>query len=134
MISTSITQTMTMGGIHDNIRRAWARTAIALGERGVADMKGRVHRLTGTLSRSLHVSAKEKGHESDVGQAKSSDIKETISPNWDKGSYDVLAGSWLPYAGPEAGRGGSHDFFTPAVEVVKRNVESTYKQALEDEF
>ncbi|KKN47438.1 hypothetical protein LCGC14_0662780 [marine sediment metagenome] len=134
MINASMSNMMAMEGIHDNIRSAWVRTAIALGWKGIADMKGRVHRLTGTLSRSIHVSVREEGHGDDLDNAKGGDIKETISPNWDEGSYDVLAGSWLPYAGPEAHRGGSHDFFTPAIEVIKRSVQSTYKQALEDEF
>lgn len=99
--------------IGPGIHRAYARAATALAFRAVAQMKGRVHRITGTLSRSIHASRHEEGHEGDLEKGRAgTTITENISPVWAKGStWDILAGSWIPYAIYEQERGGPHDFF-----------------------
>lgn len=138
----AIKRSITLTIVHDDIptigpgvRRAYARTSIALANKGVARMKKLVHRRTGTLSRSIHASASEGGHEGDLEVAKDGvAIVEVIAPEWlGNNTYDTYAGSWLPYAAIEAARGGSHDFFTPAVAVVEREMQRTFKQALKAE-
>lgn len=127
----------------DKIRRkaesAVGSAAIAWGETVVSEEKQRVHRLTGTLSRSLHVATDKYNGTNDERIARSGVVTTQQLggiPRWvaGKSKAKVAAGSWISYAGDELKRGGTHDYQTAAVRIANNRFPRTMALAFRREF
>lgn len=117
-------------------RRAVNRTMVALGARTSSGAKQRVHRLTGTLSRSIHEAPPDYATQSagDHEAAKTTDLAGSATaklPVWDdKGEAALEVGSYLPYACVEEAR---HPFLAPALDEAMAGAEETFRQAFAEE-
>jgi len=124
------------------VHRAAARGVVALGETIVSEAKQRVHRLTGTLSRSIHSAPDNYQGGSDYDDARDPEhggsgrdlaagavIGEL--PTWVTESQAVvLVGSWIPYACVEEGR---HPYMQPAIEAAMGRALGVFQQAFREE-
>lgn len=124
-------------------RRAVNRAMVALGARTTSGAKQRVHRLTGTLSRSIHEAppdyatqatgdlkaaqdAAHGGQEQDLAGSEMAKL-----PVWDEHSEAAMeVGSYLPYACVEEAR---HPYLAPALDEAMASAEATFKQAFAEE-
>ena len=98
-------------------RRAVSRALVSTAEAVAALMKRKAHRLSGTLSRSVHSAPFGYRGRSDYAAARLASLTTGGSegPNftvWQGEQGEVWVGSWIPYALFEARRGGAHDFIT----------------------
>lgn len=99
--------------VNESVGRAVIRAEIAWGETAVSKSKQLpVHRLSGTLSRSLHAAPADH----DVDETRQAEVSVIAStPPKERASDPVIRiawGSWIDYAGFERKRGGSHDWMT----------------------
>jgi len=117
-------------------RRAAARGTIALAETVVSSAKDRVHRLTGTLSRSIHAAPDGYEGAGDQPQAEGgadlSGASYAELPTWvGEDQAVILVGSWIAYACVEESR---HPYMAPALEAVMGSVaEDIFQQAFAEE-
>lgn len=102
--------------VGDKAGRAAKRAGIWWGETVVSKAKQRVHRLTGTLSRSLHFRGPQEAGDKFTVEA---------------GSVDWF--TRLPYGLYEYRRGGSHDFLTGPAREATGGLRDALKQALAEE-
>ena len=117
------------------VHRAVARSMVALGETVSSEAKQRVHRLTGTLSRSIHAAPDNYMGTGDYEQAKEADLAAGAAvaqlPTWvGQNKAVILVGSWIPYACVEEGR---HPYMAPAIEVAMGRVLGVFQQAFREE-
>lgn len=99
-------------------KRAIESASVQWGVTVAQKAKGIVHRLSGTLSRSLHA-APDNYNIDDTAAAMVSTMPLEVGniPRWVGSKAMVAAGSWIDYAIYEKARGGLHDFLsTPARE------------------
>jgi len=122
------------GDVDEKVNTAIGRASVAWGEQ-VAN-KGReiVHRLSGTLSRSIHAAAGSYDVD-ETGQAVEGVLPIIVEPvpEWDGDTAAVSAGSWIGYAEFERRRGGSHDWLTGPVAEANGRYGQTLGQALREE-
>jgi hypothetical protein len=117
------------------VRRAIGRGSVALAETIVSEAKQRVHRLTGTLSRSIHSAPDAYMGEGDHESAKAGEelggALVTSLPTWvSPGQAVILVGSWIPYACVEESR---HPYMAPAVEAALGRAADIFAQAFREE-
>lgn len=122
--------------ILSSCKRAVGRASVALAETVVYEAKDRVHRLTGTLSRSIH--AAPDGHEGSGDHPRAEggeNLQGSVTaelPTWvGENQAVILVGSWIPYACVEESR---HPYMAPALEAVMGSVaEEIFQQAFAEE-
>ena len=108
--------------VKQKVERATGRAMVSWAENVIAGAKRGVHRLSGTLSRSLHAAGRNYSGDNDeraakVGSLSMGGVGSSMNlPDWDgsKTRAYIEAGSWITYAIYEWARGGSHDFLTAA--------------------
>ena len=121
------------GPVVNKVTRAKERALVAVGERIVSEAKQVVHRISGTLSRSIHLAQPGYTGPADQSRARSLDLhrRGSIVPlKTAGGDLVLLAGSWIDYAEDELDRGGSHDYMTPAVEIAEGASKEALQRAL----
>lgn len=117
------------------VKMAVARAEVAWGVDVAMKAKARAHRLSGTLSRSLHA-APGNYDKDETKEAQQSELPIVVSgtPSWvSEYVATVAAGSWINYALYEMRRGGAHDFLTAPVTEAEGEFEGKLKQALAEE-
>lgn len=127
--------------VKDKVRRATGRACVAWAENVVAGAKATpVHRLTGTLSRSLHSAGRNYSGKSDkraamVGALPAGGVASGKPlPDWGGGDVAYIeAGSWIDYAIYEYARGGSHDFITAANKAANSRFPGLMRKAIAEE-
>jgi hypothetical protein len=119
--------------IEQRVLRAVGRSQVAWGEQVTSKMRSVVHRLTGTLSRSLHTAKAGYTGESDESTARAGAAVANQDPGTSHGRAIVEAGSWISYALYEMRRGGSHDYVTDAVRSANGDYGETLKRAIMQE-
>jgi hypothetical protein len=126
--------------IKSKVKRAVSRSMIAWAETAVYNMKTRVHRLTGTLSRSIHAAPRDYQGSGDEGSAASPPKGSAMTlpamgeiPQWVGDGAVVRVGSWISYAKYENDRGGDHQFLEPAVEAATSGYHAQLEQAMREE-
>ncbi len=125
--------------VAERTHRAIGRASVAWGESIVSKAKGKVHRLSGTLSRSIHAAGKsyDGGRDkkaAEVGSLGSGGFGAGRSlPTWAGDRAFIEAGSWIDYAVYEQARGGSHDFMTAAVDSANSGYTDKLRQAMMQE-
>jgi hypothetical protein len=117
------------------MHRAIARSEVAWGVNVSMKAKGRAHRISGTLSRSMHCAPGD--YDTDdtaIAQAVEMPIIVGQVPRWLSDFIsDVAAGSWINYAIFEKRRGGTHDFLSGAVAEANGEFHGQLQQALAEE-
>ena len=126
--------------VKDKVRRATGRACVGWSEDVISGSKQAVHRLTGTLSRSLHSAGRNYRGGSDeraakVGALPAGGVTSGKSlPDWGGGDTAYIeAGSWISYAIYEWARGGSHDFLTAANSAANSRFPMLMRKALAEE-
>ena len=126
--------------IKDKVRRATGRACVAWAENVVSGSKQAAHRLTGTLSRSLHSAGRNYRGGSDERAARAGSLPAGGTgsgkslPDWGGGDTAYIeAGSWISYAIYEYARGGSHDFLTAANEASNSRFPDMMRRAMAEE-
>ena len=94
-------------------------------------MKERVHRVTGTLSRSIHVAPTDYEGSTDQAIATASEVIDVPYGDWDVAGryYGIAVGSWIEYADDEELRGGSHENMGPSFEMAVQEYPTFLEQA-----
>jgi hypothetical protein len=115
-------------------RRASTRALVGTAEHGISLAKANVHRVTGTLSRSLHTAGRNYQGESDYEAAKAADLQNgsvtTSQVSWEGDTGVIWAGSWIPYAVFEE---SLHPFLGPAFDVAREQQGSLLQKAFHEE-
>ena len=119
------------GQIKAGAERAQLRAALAWGEQVSSRAKMRAHRISGTLSRSIHA-APEDYDRDDEPQAKTAEVP-TVRPSPTPDGVIIAAGSWMSYAEFERRRGGAHDWLTQPAEESNAKFPITLRQAWAEE-
>ena len=114
-------------------RRAVERAMQAWGAQVVADAKNDVHRLTGTLSRTLHTASRSYKPSSDQAEEGGGAVATGDLPEWEGDNAFIVAGSWISYAIHELRRGGAHDFLSRAVNRANGRFKGLLQQAFGSE-
>lgn len=117
--------------------RAIERGMIATAETAVSEAKQRVHRLTGTLSRSIHAAPAQYNGEHDHRRARIIDLAEDGGiaqglPTWRDDSAIIWVGSWLPYAFVEEVV-RKHTYLGPAFDLAKARAVEKFRMAFAQE-
>lgn len=116
------------------VTNAIERASVAWGEQVSNKAKERAHRLSGTLSRSIHA-AKGSYDQDDTGAAVAGVMPIVVDPvpEWEGETALVSAGSWINYAEFERRRGGGHDWLTGPAGEANGRYGQTIRQALVEE-
>lgn len=124
--------------IKRKLERAVARATIAWAMLVSTEAKMDVHRVTGTLSRSIHAAPSNYDGGSDIMLAKASALSGIVGqvPRWlgNRSVAEVAAGSWIDYAKTERQRGGTHDWLSRAVTVADAKFPFILARAMGQEF
>lgn len=111
--------------------RACERTTLALAETVASEAKQRVHRVTGTLSRSIHTFDEEFEGQGDERRAKDGEAIQGLRAVETKGGIiTVLVGSLISYAKYEE---RLHPFMEPAFDVAMATGVARFRQAMAEE-
>lgn len=112
------------------VTRACERATLAIAEHVASEAKIRVHRITGTLSRSIHTFNEEYAGQGDEAQAKGSAIQGLKVANTKGGTITVLVGSLISYAKYEE---RLHPFLTPAFDIALSGAQARFRMAMAQE-
>jgi hypothetical protein len=122
-----------------HVEHALSRAAVGWAQQVVMAAKMIVHRVTGTLSRSLHAAPRDYNGAGDFEQAKTTSLDTGAAgagyelPKWDNGHAYIAAGSWIQYAAAEFSKGGTHDYLSGPVAQANQNFEGLVKKAMGEE-
>ncbi len=126
--------------VRDKVKRATGRAMVSWSENIISGAKRAVHRLSGTLSRSLHAAGRSYSGAQDeraahVGSLSSGGVVSGAPlPDWGGGaSAYIEAGSWISYAIYEYVRGGAHDFITSANDEANSRFPGLMNRAIAEE-
>jgi hypothetical protein len=114
---------------------AIARAEVAWGVDVAMKAKAIAHRISGTMSRSMHCAPGDYDTD-DTAQAQGSEMAIIVgaTPRWlSEFVADVAAGSWVNYALFEMRRGGAHDFLTGPYNEAMGEYNGRLQQALREE-
>lgn len=110
------------------VTRAAERATLAIAEEIVSGAKRRVHRITGTLSRSTHTFEAEYVGQADEERAEAGEVIQGLSfVKAKNGGVEVLAGSLISYARYEE---RLHPFMEPAFDVAMAGAFAKFKMAM----
>ena len=112
------------------VTRACERATLAISEHAVAEAKGRVHRITGTLSRSIHTFDEEYKGQGDEQRAQNAAIQGLTVAKTKGGVITVLVGSLISYARFEE---ALHPFLKPAFDVAMAGGQARFRMAMAQE-
>lgn len=117
---------------------AVSRAQIAVGSLAVSEQKAVVHRLTGTLARSIHIAPKDYVGESDQAKAAAGLDLQTDGggaafynlPTWVGDDAYLEEGSWIDYACVENNR---HPYMAAGMDLAISRARAIYQQAFAEE-
>jgi len=112
------------------VTRACERATLAIAEHAASEAKIRVHRITGTLSRSIHTFDEEYRGQGDEAVAKDGEVQGLRAANVKGGVVTVLVGSLISYAKYEE---RLHPFMKPAFDVAIEGAGARFRMALAQE-
>lgn len=112
------------------VTRACERATLAISEHAVSEAKARVHRITGTLSRSIHTFNEEYKGQGDERRAQNAAIEGLKVANTKGGVITVLVGSLISYAQYEE---ALHPFLAPAFTIALAGGPLKFRMAMAQE-
>ena len=127
--------TWSPAGVLRKEKRAVDRATVATMNIAASNAKMVVHRVFGTLSRSIHVAPL--GYKGDADQSMAeagiSLQDDRAIVKWDNFGLSLFVGSWLDYSLVEELRGGSHEYMLPSFQSAVKEYPKILRKAMKRE-
>lgn len=116
----------------ERVKRAVERSEVAVAEVAVTEAKVVVHRITGTLSRSIHAAqpGTTDGASDEEAAFGGSDLTAAVVPVWEGDQALLEVGSWISYAINEE---DLHPYLYPSIEKAAAEAPAIFEQAFAEE-